>query len=116
MKIKSKKLAMNTAELVHYIKTNETEDTAEDMMYCLRIDAENRFEKACKELEKLMKDIQTIYPDARYVADNSTIKLFLGDDHSDQPLEFGCVRKAPVYNGCLIAARFYMKSFCVVKD
>jgi hypothetical protein len=59
---------MNTQELVAYISTNDTEDDANDLLYCLNINAEARFNKVCKMLENLLKDIKKFNHRPQYTA------------------------------------------------
>ncbi len=60
---------MNTSDLVKYLSNNQ----AEDLLYCLNINAEKRFKKACKALEDLLIDIKITYPDARIIADDNAL-------------------------------------------
>lgn len=107
---------MNTEELVAYISTNDTDDDANDLLYCLNINAEARFNKACKMLENLLKDIQKTYPDARYVAYDTNLSLFLGETHTQEKQEFDSVPKPSIKNMCLIADEYYMDDFYMNKE
>lgn len=107
---------MNTEELVSYLKTNDTDDDASDLLYCLNINAEARFHKACKMLENLLKDIQKTYPQARYVTYDKSLTLFLGETHTQEKAEFNCVPKPSVKNYCLIADTYPMDSFFSNKE
>lgn len=81
MKKKSQKI-MQTRDVVKYVQNNDTEDDASDLLYCLNINAEERFNTACKMLGSLLEDIKKTYPDANYVVSDDHIELLLGASHS----------------------------------
>lgn len=73
---------MNTSEIVKFVQENEVEDDANDLLYCLDINAEQRFNRACKMLSNLLADIKKTYPEANYVVSDDHIELLLGHSHS----------------------------------
>ena len=107
---------MKTDELVTYIETNDTDDNANDILYCLNINAEERFDKACKMLDNVLKDIKKTYPDACYMSDNNVLRLYLGNTHTDPELEFDSVRKHKISNDCLEATQYYFNDYYINKD
>lgn len=107
---------MKTAELVKYIETNDTEDNANDILYCLNIKAEERFECACKMLDNVLTDIKKTYPDACYMSDDNVLRLYLGNTHTNPEYEFNKVRKHKISNDCLEATQYYFDDYYVTKD
>ena len=107
---------MNTSDLVKYLSNNQAEDDAEDLLYCLNINAEKRFKKACKALEDLLIDIKITYPDARIIADDNTLKIFLGDNYTMPERKFNCTLGYATHNNILIAEEYFIKSLFREKD
>ncbi|OIH11991.1 hypothetical protein A7M79_00435 [Acinetobacter baumannii] len=80
--MKKPKKIMNTRDVVKFVQENDTEDDANDLLYCLNINAQERFDTACKMLGDLLEDIKKTYPDANYVVSDDHIQLLLGASHS----------------------------------
>lgn len=107
---------MNTQELVNYLSTNDTDDNASDLLYCLNVNAEDRFNKACKMLENLLKDVQKKYPEARYVSYDNSLKLYLGKTHTQPEQKFNCTVGYDSKNECLVAEEYFMDDFYTNKE
>lgn len=50
-------------------------------------DAERRFERCCRGLEKLLKDVNEHFPDAEFFVAGDTLTLILGYDDRDRMVE-----------------------------
>ena len=50
-------------------------------------DAEKRFNRYCRGLEKLLKDVNEHFPDAEYFVVNDKLSLIMGYDDSDRMVE-----------------------------
>lgn len=72
---------MNTNELVEYLALGEKD--ANDLLYELNPKLEKRFQKACKELAKIVDEIRVQYPDANIYVQEDTPLLLLGHSHSE---------------------------------
>ncbi|WP_151711498.1 MULTISPECIES: hypothetical protein [Acinetobacter] len=71
---------MNSKQLVDYLALGEK--GANDLLYELNPNLEKRFEKACKDLAKIVDEVRVKYPDANIYVQEDTPLLLLGDSHS----------------------------------
>lgn len=71
---------MNSKQLIEYLALGDK--TANDLLYELDPKLEKRFEKACKDLSKIVDDVRKVYPDANIYVQESTPLLLLGESHS----------------------------------
>lgn len=73
---------MNTAQLINYLASSEKD--ANDLLYDLNPKLEKRFEKACKDLAKIVDEVRATYPDANIYVQEDTPLLLLGNSHHDE--------------------------------
>lgn len=68
---------MHTKQLKHHI--NNTGDTAQFLLDSIDKKFIKRFNKACSDLEKVVHDIRSHFPEAMILADTQNLTLYLGD-------------------------------------
>lgn len=68
---------MRTKQLKHHI--NNTGDTAQFLLDSIDTKFIKRFNKACSDLEKVVQDIRSHFPEAMILADTQNLTLYVGD-------------------------------------
>lgn len=68
---------MDTKQLKHHI--NNTNDTATFLIESVDIKLIKRFDKACKEMDKVLVEIKSYFPDAHILASPQSLSLYIGN-------------------------------------
>lgn len=69
-----------------------------------------------KPLEDLLIDIKITYPDARIIADDNSLKIFLGDNYTMPERKFNCTLGYATHNNILIAEQYFIESLFRERD
>lgn len=77
---------MDSKELIEYLALGEKD--ANDLLFDLNPKLEKLFEKACKDLAKIVDEVRVTYPDAKIYLQEDTPLLLLGDSHSKGSVAF----------------------------
>lgn len=73
---------MNEQECLKIIKSGEK--TAYELFYDADPKLIKRFHKVCKDLQRLMNDVQKYFPDACYYTASGGLNILLGEPHDEK--------------------------------